>query len=74
VTGTRSARLAAAYDARADRPSPRDHRRYLAAHLPRQAAFRNRRARELAAWADALTSEQAFEAWQAEHPGEAAPL
>jgi hypothetical protein len=74
VTGTRTARIAAAYAARADRPSPRDHRRYLAGRLPRAGTFRRPAAQELAEWADALRSAETFAAWQAEHPGEAAPL
>lgn len=71
MTGTRSGRIAAAHNARTARPSPRDHRRYLVAHLPRAGAFRNRNACEFAEWADAIGTAETFAAWQAEHPGEA---
>jgi hypothetical protein len=51
------------------RPDARDWRRYWAGVLPRQQTFANRRARELAEWADAIRSEEGWEAWVAIHPG-----
>lgn len=51
----------------------RDPRRTWARLLPR-ATFTNPAARLLAEWADAILSEDGWEAWTAAHPKEGAPL
>ena len=50
------------------RPDARDPRRVWAKLLPRISTFKNRRARELAEWADAFLHDDTWEAWIAAHP------
>jgi len=54
--------------------SPRDPRLVWARFTFPERPFRNPAARLLAEWADAVLSEEGWEAWVAAHPKEGAPL
>jgi len=60
--------------ARDDRASARDYRRVWAKMLPQPPAFKNRSAQLLAEYADAVLSEDSWEAWCAAHPDGLDPI